>query len=223
VVLVSSEAVGYVFRHSPYTGALFTIHYAVADSVNDQYSNEFWMKSKQLARKARLNEVTARASLSVLVTDGFLEVVKTTQGGGRRPTRYRFLFPPRPIVFDSREKMVSSQTTPREGGVVSDTDGVVSDDTHRTQTEPKLKASNEAPKVQKLVGEYIDASRAQGYEPTKKRIARVGSETKRLLGDGVPERALRGALKWIADENKTPAALEYLAAEIQKEIRSGKV
>lgn len=97
---MSNEASGYVWRYSPYRGATFDVHLAMGDSVNDQYHNEFWMTKPKLAHKARVSLASAKAALSTLITDGFVEILE--ESGGRWPSRYRFLFPEVPVVFESR-------------------------------------------------------------------------------------------------------------------------
>ena len=87
---MSAQATAYVWEHSPYTGVKFTIHLAVADVVNDAYDNEFWMVSSNLAVKARTTPATARRVLGEFVNNGWL--VRLEQGGGRRPSRFQFVF-----------------------------------------------------------------------------------------------------------------------------------
>ncbi len=106
---MSSEAVGWVFRHSTMTGTALTVHLAVADSVNDQNGNEFWLKKETLAFKARVGMSSVKRTLQRLVEDGFLEALE--ESPGRHPSRYRFLFPEVSVVFDSR-----SPTGPRWTG-----------------------------------------------------------------------------------------------------------
>lgn len=92
---MSAEATGWVYRHSPYTGAGFSVHLAIADSVNDQHDNEFWMATGNLAVKARISRSTATTAVAVLVGDGYLERLDPPGEPARqgRPVRYRFLMP----------------------------------------------------------------------------------------------------------------------------------
>lgn len=87
---MSAEATGWVFRASPYTGAMFTLHLAIADTVNDTYGNEMWMSAPTLAAKARVSERTARYGLAQMADDGLLVLVAAKEGKARR---YRFLMP----------------------------------------------------------------------------------------------------------------------------------
>ena len=97
---MSAGAVEYVYRHSPYTGATFAIHLAIADTVNDTFNNEFWMATASLATKTRTSRRTVQKALDTLLNDEFMRVVKPANQ--HAPTTYQFLFPPVDIVFDTR-------------------------------------------------------------------------------------------------------------------------
>lgn len=105
---MSADATGWVYGHSPYTGVTFQVHHAVADSVNDQNGNEFWMTKPKLAIKARTSVASAKRAMETMVADGFLE--QLTESGGRGPSRYVFLFPDVPVIYDAR-----STGSPRTG------------------------------------------------------------------------------------------------------------
>lgn len=151
---MSAEATGYVYRFSPYRGTTFQVHHAVADSVNDQNDNKFWMRQGPLAQKARCGREAANEALATLVADEFIELLE--QGGGRgRPSLYRFLFPDVPVAYDTRkvsdettlskvsgETTVSKQVSPRTTDSPRKVSGgpgqtVVSGHRHITQEEPK--------------------------------------------------------------------------------------
>lgn len=87
---MSAQAVGWVFHESPYEGAVFALHLAAADIVNDAHGNELWASVATLAGKARMSERHARRGMSRLVRDGFLEVLSVEPG---KVCRYRFLMP----------------------------------------------------------------------------------------------------------------------------------
>jgi hypothetical protein len=89
---VSAEATGWVFRHSPYKGAGFVIHLAIADSVNDQNDNEFWMSQARLCEKARTSHATTERAVRALRDDGFLTLLEDNATAGK-PCRYRFEMP----------------------------------------------------------------------------------------------------------------------------------
>lgn len=86
---MSGEATGFVWRESPYTGAAFVVHLAIADVVNDLHDNEFWMSTKALAAKARIGRATAVRVLARLTADGYL--IKLTEGKDiGAPAHYSF-------------------------------------------------------------------------------------------------------------------------------------
>jgi hypothetical protein len=86
---VSSEAIGWVFRNSPYEGVMFALHLAIADTVNDAHGNELWASAPNLATKARISERSARDGLAQLRSDGYLVLLESAEG---KPRRYRFEF-----------------------------------------------------------------------------------------------------------------------------------
>lgn len=92
---MSATATGWVFDKSPYKGALFALHLAIADTVNDTYGNELWAAVATLAEKARLGERIVRKGLAQMVDDGLLELVSARNGHVRR---YRFLMPANPCT-----------------------------------------------------------------------------------------------------------------------------
>lgn len=92
---MSSQAVGWVFAESPYKGAAFALHLAIADTVNDAYENELWASVSTLAEKARLGERIVRKVMQQMVDDGLLELLSARNGHIRR---YRFLMPANPCT-----------------------------------------------------------------------------------------------------------------------------
>lgn len=90
---------GYVFRHSPFSGATLLCHLAIADSVNDQHHNEFFMAVNNLAKKARLSRRGTQDALRSLEARGFL--TRLSEGKGE-VYRYRFEFCPQPVVYETR-------------------------------------------------------------------------------------------------------------------------
>lgn len=142
---MSADATGYVIRHSPHTGAEFLCLMMLADSVNDQNDNEFWMSVTNLARKSRVSRSTASEAVKALVADGWIEVLEGTRNPDGSPTgrpgRYLFMYPENlDVVFETRKRGVTAHTT---GGVTAETTGVSSDraggdrrDDNITQGEP---------------------------------------------------------------------------------------
>lgn len=147
---MSSETVGWVFRHSPYRGVPFGVHVALADSANDQHGYELWMRQTVLAKKARTTRKTVNEVLAKMVEDGLLELLEESQGGANR---YRMLMPPDcPVFYESRTARGAAMSgtyrgarpgTPRGRGVTTgDTGGATSGDTEPKGSKPKV---NEPP------------------------------------------------------------------------------
>jgi len=134
---MSGEAVGYVYRHSPYNGATFNIHLAIADVVNDAHGNRLWMATDTIAEKTRTNRRTVQRAIDRLCDDGFMELVeKATQ---HRPAIYKFLFPTVDPVWISEHSGVTSDPS----GVTSRTPGVTSDPPEVTPDRPNVNNSKE--------------------------------------------------------------------------------
>lgn len=109
---MSSEAIGWVWRHSPYSGATLTVHLAIGDSVNDQNRNEFWMSITNLAVKARMERATASRAVSRILEDGGIVcLVDHRNDKAGRPSKYRFVFPDWPVEYETRGG-VSREHTP---------------------------------------------------------------------------------------------------------------
>jgi hypothetical protein len=151
---VSHEAVGWVFRHSPYKGTKLLVHLAIADVVNDTYDNRLWMALGSLAEKLRCARQTVYAAVGEMVADGYLEEIAAPHFGGSDrawPATYRFLFPDVDVVWDSRSEPGVTTDDTGEPGVKSTgspvsvlrAPGVTRDDTN--PREPK-KNPTRAPK-----------------------------------------------------------------------------
>ena len=102
---MSAEAVGYVYRHSPYSGATFAVHLAIADTVSDQNNNKFWMSTNNLATKTRTSRRTVQKAIDQLCEDLF--IIETQPANQHRPAIYLFVFPPVDIVYDTRSGVQS--------------------------------------------------------------------------------------------------------------------
>lgn len=112
---MSGDACGHVYRYSPYTGATFAVHVAIADSVNDQNNNECWLATAKLATKARIDRRTAQRALDQLVADGWLAVLVEGGAHGNDTTRYQFHFrEEEPVVYDTRRSSTGSTQGRRE-------------------------------------------------------------------------------------------------------------
>ena len=88
---MSAEATGWVFRHSPTTGVMRLVHLAMADSVNDQNDNEFWMSQANLAKKAGSSRSATQGALRWLIDLGYITLLEDNSKAGK-PNRYRFEF-----------------------------------------------------------------------------------------------------------------------------------
>ena len=99
---MSADATAWVFRHSPLRGSELIVHLAIADSVNDQNGNEFWMAVGRLAEKSRQERRTAGRAVASLVEAGFLTILEDNSTR-RKPSRYRFEFPETVhVVYETR-------------------------------------------------------------------------------------------------------------------------
>jgi hypothetical protein len=103
---VSAEALGWVFRHSPYRGDTFALHLAIADVANDTYQFRIWMKRAEMAQKARIGERTVTRALKKMVEDGLLELIKEAGGRGQVP-EYRLL-----LKGDTMAPFAAERVTP---------------------------------------------------------------------------------------------------------------
>lgn len=143
---MSVGAQNYVLRFSPYTGVRYAVHLAIADSVNDEHHREFWMAVGKLARKARVTRSAASKALAELEGAGFLDCIERNRN---TPSRYRFLQPPAPMVYDPDQRGgvpagVSTEHTAQVGvstehSAVSsgDTVGVSTDRTNPIEPKPE--------------------------------------------------------------------------------------
>jgi hypothetical protein len=135
---MSAEAMGYVFRHSPYKGAAFMVHLAIADSVNDQNGNKFWMSLGKLAAKCRSTRQTTSSIMDQLCADGWLMELKREPG---RTVLYQFVFVDAAVVYESRWGVI-----PDDRGVSAEvTGGVGSADINpiEPKCEPKSSSSTD--------------------------------------------------------------------------------
>lgn len=154
---MSAEATGWVFKFSPYKGVAFAVHLAIADSVNDQNDNEFWLDQGKLASKARCRRQGAQEAIARMVEDGLLTVLAERIGG--RGNRYRMEMPTgTPQVYDGRRKrdLSAERTTPDEpvmsaeqAGDVRRTDSDLSAErtTREPNREPKTEPKEELAKT----------------------------------------------------------------------------
>ena len=69
---------------SPSSGSLFLIELMIADSVNEQNGNVFWMSNDNLAKKARVSRETANRCVNHLEAAGVLRRVGYHESGAVR-------------------------------------------------------------------------------------------------------------------------------------------
>lgn len=86
---MSVQAISYVLENSPYKGATFIVHIIIADAVNGQNDNKFWMSYGTTATKARITRRAAITAIQTMVKDGLLELVEKRDNNSNI---FRFIF-----------------------------------------------------------------------------------------------------------------------------------
>ena len=118
---MSSDAIGWTWRHSPFKGTTLAVHLAVADSANDQHDYRFWLNQKTLAVKVRSSRQSVGVALSKLEGEGFLRRIRGGKSAGSS-AEYRFVFKRHvPVVYESRrvadiEGDKKARTPAKKGG-----------------------------------------------------------------------------------------------------------
>ena len=233
---MSSDAVGWTFRHSPMRGADFAVHLSIADSVNDQNDNELWMRQSKLAVKARVTRQRACEAISKLVDAGLLEVLEQRPG---KPTRFRLLMPSTvvplygagsaddPRVSPDPTGGVTKSDTPSGGGVSPmATGGVTNDDTGCHQIRhgvspdptPKPNSSQEEPKEDSYAPAPIDACWKIFWAKYPRQVDPLASEREfaKATVIATPAEILAGLDRWLpiwaAQSNKyVPNPVRFLS------------
>jgi len=191
---MSADAAGWVYRHSPYSGATFAVHCAIGDSVNEQNHHEFWMAKQTLATKARVATASAKRAVDELVAGGFLELVSESKG--RQTSRYRFLFPDCSVAYDTRSARPTGSPRTGSPGVsnrLTDSDQPAhAGDQPAHAGEKSVPIRNEPKRTQvdpKEPNPIIDVAAVFGaWTSSTKRTTRTVLDAKR-------ERLIRSALK----------------------------
>lgn len=158
---------GWAYKFSPYTGAAFAVHLALADVANDVNGFEIWARQRDLGMKARVRRQGVSQHIGSMIEDGFLEQLEDNAAKGE-PNRYRFLFPDVPLVFGWG---VSAERT----GVSATATGGVRLADNGNRTEPKeLKdtpvgdADDPTPEVgMRVDGTPLTASKIRGDDYPK--------------------------------------------------------
>jgi hypothetical protein len=183
-----------VYDHSPYEGKRLVIHLAIADIVNTDYDNEFWMSNEKMAKKSRCTREYVNKTLKLMVTDGFLVPIGDgmCQGAGKKTVRYRFVMPnvnsDAPVNSDqvnvnSEQLNVNSDNlnvnSERENDALNVNPVHINPSTttqERTQEEPKKEpkavldsvSEEKANKVEEIWSAYLKTLERCGLETTKK-------------------------------------------------------
>ena len=108
---MSADAQGHVYRYAPTdcSASEMLVLLAIADTVNDQHGNKFWMSMETLANKTRLNRRTTGRVVAKLVEDKWLELLTQSSYA---PSEYRFLFDEsRPVTFEARREIDDESQT----------------------------------------------------------------------------------------------------------------
>lgn len=188
---------GFVWRFSPYKGARLLVHLAIADTVNDQGENEFYMGQSKLAAKARVSRQAANDALATLETDGYIERVGELEGR-RGIVVWRFVFVRGDVVWDSRRRVASRDTSSGGRRVTPDDTNRSPQTTRRrrdvspqttenprdlTQGEPTLPSSSEAPdEARALVVAHWERCNAEQRPTPVVRRGRAGSPFMAVVG-----------------------------------------
>lgn len=179
----------------------------------------------RLAAETGLHIATVRACLAELVDGGWLEML--AQGGLRGAKRAANVYEAR---IPPNDDDPSSRTTHRpDGGDPSSSPRrpVVQDDPISSGTLQELIPPGDVPaslireqqSVTTIVAGYVGDFRAlhDGHAPSRRWRAIAGSKTREALEDGAQPGDVQHALAAIARENKSPAALAHVLADLYAE------
>lgn len=206
---MSAEASGWVFRCSPYRGVPFTVHLAIADSVNDQNEYEFWMRQGVLARKARTTRGTVNTAVDQMVHDGLLLLVERGRGGANR---YRMLMPASAEIVYDTTRGVRAETTPG-GARPADKAARPADTTVRAQRAGGARPARTEPKGnptgaqdEPLALELVDATPERWtfdafWTAYPRRVAKAAAEKawKAALNHAAPSLIVAGAERYATE------------------------
>jgi hypothetical protein len=110
---LSAQATGHVWKCCAFGGAKFLVLLGVADVVNTDHANVFWMTSTNLGNKVRMHPTNVRRHLKELVEDGWLEVLEPGGGNGKA-TKFRFhpLETTAPLSYTPKTKRIPTLDPP---------------------------------------------------------------------------------------------------------------
>ena len=112
---MSAQATGHVWKCAPFGGSKFLILLGIADVVNSDFHNCFWMTSTNLGNKVRMHPTNVRRHLKELVEDGWLEVLEPGGGNGKA-TKFRFhpLETKAPLTYAPKQSTASQRLAPED-------------------------------------------------------------------------------------------------------------
>lgn len=155
---MSAEATGWVFARSPMSGAAFVVHLAIADSVNDQHGNEFWMRMPNLAKKARLSRGATAKAVAALCDEQFLELVDPGVPGPRHsgsPRRFRMMMPDLPRLGECRAENATPPTSRADDSTPRADDATLPLDTSLIGTQEENPIRREATRLCELLADLM--------------------------------------------------------------------
>lgn len=194
---MSAEHVAWVYRHSPAKGVAFSVHHAIADSVNDQHEHEFWMRLAKLSLKARVSRPTAQRAVRWLEESELLVCLDDDRQSGR-PVRYRFLMPELAVVYETRPEGASHSArgrsesargsrSQREGVDQADTPCLTQDDLQAEREQRDSSTSDESLPVERLCDQLADAVRQHRGGNGRPTISAAWKRDMRLLVERGPK------------------------------------
>lgn len=231
---MSAEAVGWVYRYSPYEGATFAVHLAMADVANDVHDYELWTFNAYLATKARVSIASVERAHATMRAEGFLDLLQPARGRGEA-NRWRFLFPDVPVVWETRHSEGLTRKAPHRVAKAPHGEGVNSIepnqhspngecphepialpllDKETDQTEG-TRTGQAGQTVQELVGTYVEDYQhvCNNKPPSKEWRAIAGREARKALANGETPDHVAACLYVIAQERKSPATLPHVIAD----------
>lgn len=198
---MAHESVQWVFKNSPYKGADFIIHLAIADYVNDKHGWALYASQQSIADKARVGRAKVNRTMKQMVEDGLL--IDTGEYEGRTK---RYIF-----VMQTPQEAVLPLDVPVEDSDVS---------TEHTEVSP-TNTSSSIPEIHKQeVEQEVEQTLAAAAPPRKRDhlfealATNTGLDWKKLTSS---ERGrLNKACKELRDVGATPSDVEDRARRYRK-------
>ena len=153
---------------------------------------ECWPGQETLARELGVSVRQVRRYLTELEEAGLVE---TVQQGRGRPNRYRV--PDYPVAPTDRTPMSVLDRTPMSGPIEKKTQVKK---TQRTAPQGRAAHDHASTPAKKLVTDFVNSARAEGLDPNRDLIGRVGREVRQALEAGDPADAVSVKLDGVAAE-----------------------